>query len=68
MTKLNCEGDLPSARFGHSAEVYRNSMYIFGGWNGTDTLDELYTYSFLSNFWSNERIFSGNKPPSRFIK
>jgi hypothetical protein len=41
-------------------------MYIFGGWNGTDTLDELYTYSFLSNYWYQERSVTGSKPPSRY--
>jgi hypothetical protein len=41
-------------------------MYIFGGWNGTDTLDELYTYSYISNFWYEEKLVSGTRPPSRY--
>jgi Kelch motif len=41
-------------------------MYVFGGWNGADTLDELCTYSFLSNYWYQERIQSGPKPASRY--
>lgn len=33
---------MPLNRFGHTAVVYDNSMYIFGGWNGHDTLDDVY--------------------------
>ena len=51
MTRVIGDGEPPSARFGHTAEVYRNDMYVFGGWNGADTLDELYAYSFISNYW-----------------
>lgn len=38
--------------------------YIFGGWDGFKTLDELYTYSFASNYWYLERVRS--RPPSRY--
>ena len=40
--------------------------YIFGGWNGSDTLDELYTYSFISNIFYAERLVSGMHPPARY--
>jgi len=39
-------------------------MYVFGGWDGFKTLDELYTYSFASNYWYLEKV--RNKPPSRY--
>lgn len=39
-------------------------MYVFGGWNGYNTLDELYTYSFASNYWYLEKCRT--KPPSRY--
>ena len=60
------EGDIPSPRFGHTSEIYKNNMYIFGGWNGSDTLDELYTYSFISNIFYAERLVSGMHPPARY--
>lgn len=41
-TKIIGNGDSPLNRFGHTAIVYEHSMYIFGGWNGHDTLDDLY--------------------------
>jgi hypothetical protein len=31
---------------GHSAVVIEHQMIIFGGWNGEDTMDDLYQYSF----------------------
>lgn len=30
----------PRSRFGHTAVVYSHSMYVFGGWDGHDTLQE----------------------------
>ena len=36
----------PRSRFGHTSVVYANSMFIFGGWDGHQTLDELYEYNF----------------------
>lgn len=44
--ELRGDGVIPLNRFGHSALIYENSMYIFGGWNGHDTMDDLYQYSF----------------------
>lgn len=37
---------LPLNRFGHSAVIIQHQMVIFGGWNGHDTMDDLYYYSF----------------------
>lgn len=36
----------PLNRFGHCAVVIEHSMIVFGGWNGHDTMDDLYHYSF----------------------
>ncbi|CAD7960621.1 unnamed protein product [Amoebophrya sp. A120] len=41
----------PRPRFGHSAVTYENSMYIFGGWDGHQTLQELQEYNFNTNAW-----------------
>jgi N-acetylneuraminic acid mutarotase len=40
------DGTRPLNRFGHTSVVYEHSMFIFGGWNGHDTLDDIYQYSF----------------------
>ena len=44
--KVTASGDVPVARMGHSSDVYKNCMYVFGGWNGFETLNELHYYSF----------------------
>lgn len=41
-TKIMGHGDSPLNRFGHTAILYDHSMYVFGGWNGHDTLYDLY--------------------------
>jgi N-acetylneuraminic acid mutarotase len=40
--KIDSEGAIPMSRFGHSAVVHEHSMFIFGGWNGHDTMDDMY--------------------------
>jgi len=42
---------MPRSRFGHTAVIYGHSMYIFGGWDGHDTLQELFEYNVSSNMW-----------------
>lgn len=41
----------PLGRSGHSAAVYDTGMYIFGGWNGTETMDDLYEFSTVTRQW-----------------
>ena len=43
--KLKGDGDVPLPRFGHSADSFNNLMFVFGGWNGFNTLDEVYSFS-----------------------
>jgi len=42
----------PSPRSAHSAVVYKNHMYIFGGWNGSQSYGDFHRYSFAKNKWS----------------
>jgi hypothetical protein len=48
----------PLDRLGHSAVVIDHQMIIFGGWNGEDTMDDLYHYSFGNIFSSFESLYS----------
>jgi hypothetical protein len=41
----------PTPRSGHSAVVYKNEMYIFGGWNGHSSLDDFYSFNFETLTW-----------------
>lgn len=52
-------------------------MIVFGGWNGHDTMDDIYHYSFgkslffylrciVSNNWYEIRRVKGIRPPPRY--
>jgi len=69
------DGTLPLNRFGHTAVIYDNSMFVFGGWNGHDTMDDIYQYSFgklpsklplASNYWYEIKRVKGMRPPPRY--
>ena len=40
--QIEAEGTIPLNRFGHAAVVCRNSMFVIGGWNGHDTMDDVF--------------------------
>ncbi|KAM3138304.1 hypothetical protein pb186bvf_009580 [Paramecium bursaria] len=63
--KMNVEFNI-SHRFGHTANTYQNSMFIFGGWDGINCLDDLYEYSYVSNIMYEIRRYSGCKPKPRY--
>jgi len=56
----------PMGRFGHTAVIYNNSMFIFGGWNGHETLDDLYEFSLGTFQWYNVPNRGRNVPKSRY--
>lgn len=41
----------PPPRSAHSAVVYQNEMYIFGGWNGHKSLDDFYSLNLETLEW-----------------
>jgi hypothetical protein len=41
----------PNIRFGHTAIVHKSLMYIFGGWDGTETLDHLNAFDLEKQIW-----------------
>jgi len=41
----------PNIRFGHTAIVHKSLMYVFGGWDGTETLNHLNGYDLEKNVW-----------------
>lgn len=64
--KIEAEGTVPLNRFGHSSVVCRDFMFVIGGWNGHDTMDDVYQYSFLSNLWFEIRRIKGVRPKPRY--
>ena len=63
---IEAEGTVPLNRFGHAAVVCKNSMFVIGGWNGHDTMDDVFQYSFLSNLWFEVRRIKGVRPRPRY--
>lgn len=39
---LKCDGNNPPPRANHSSSVLNNNLYIFGGWDGSKRLNDLY--------------------------
>ncbi|XP_044293916.1 tip elongation aberrant protein 3-like [Varanus komodoensis] len=54
-------GGTPGPRHGHSAVVYRNSMYLFGGLMGLNEQKDFWKWDFLAASWSSIRRSQG--PP-----
>ena len=50
--KIEIFGEIPSPRFGHSAVIYKNNMYIFGGENEKGTNNELFEFNFDTKKWT----------------
>jgi len=53
----------PQPRSAHTAVVYKNQMYIFGGWNGHESLNDLYSLNLDTLQW--RKIVSENGPSKR---
>jgi N-acetylneuraminic acid mutarotase len=65
-TKLSPAGSVPGARAGHSLVYDSNSakMILFGGWNGSDELNDTWAYDPATNTWTNLRP-TGRIPTAR---
>eukprot|EP01106_Pelomyxa_sp_JSP_P003962 TRINITY_DN1602_c0_g1_i3.p1 TRINITY_DN1602_c0_g1~~TRINITY_DN1602_c0_g1_i3.p1 ORF type:complete len:406 (-),score=87.64 TRINITY_DN1602_c0_g1_i3:149-1366(-) len=57
-------GDAPPARSAHSAVTYNNTMYVFGGWNGTANFNDVWAFSFPQGPWRCV-VTTGDKPSPR---
>jgi leucine-zipper-like transcriptional regulator 1 len=65
--RIEAKGQVPSRRFGHSGVVHTasNRLVIFGGWDGRDTLNDLYEFSFETQEWK-KLATAGTPPPHRY--
>lgn len=54
---------VPSKRCKHSACIYNGMMYIFGGWDASGKLNDMYRYKFDTNEW--EHVHCTNTPRAR---
>jgi len=64
---LKDSGNMPSGRSSLVAQVYQNSMYVFGGYNGQVVLNDFYEFKFEpvtvppSSFVSDLRVLINNR-------
>lgn len=64
-TKLFCTGDCPSIRTDHTAVIYDNAIYIFGGYDGKTRFNDLKACKLENYDWSSLPE-SGLQPLPRF--
>lgn len=51
--KVDTKGSTPSARYGHSAVIYKNNMFVFGGYdNEGGKCNDLYMLSLDTKEWT----------------
>ena len=55
----------PCARDRHTAVVYDNSLYIFGGFDGSSRKNDFYAYNFDSQCWGEVLVVEGLPPSAR---
>jgi len=53
--------DLPPARMAHAAVIKDNYMYIYGGFDGANYLDDFWRYNFETNTWENLNTSAGKR-------
>ena len=62
---LSPSGTPPSARRGHTAIVYGNYMYVFGGYDGSSLFNDLHRLNLDTLTWSGALSPSGTPPAVR---
>lgn len=45
-------GTVPTPRYFHSCAVHNGSMYVFGGYNGSDRLCDFFEHNFETGVWT----------------
>lgn len=60
---LDCNGEVPQSRSGHTCALHRNRyLYIFGGFDGSNCFDDLYVLDLDTKQW--RKIEAGGDRPS----
>eukprot|EP01089_Gocevia_fonbrunei_P017650 TRINITY_DN5790_c0_g1_i1.p1 TRINITY_DN5790_c0_g1~~TRINITY_DN5790_c0_g1_i1.p1 ORF type:complete len:272 (+),score=57.09 TRINITY_DN5790_c0_g1_i1:100-915(+) len=64
---IDSSSKAPFKRYGHSAVVFDEHMWIFGGFDSESwTCDDLWKYSFEEHKWTQTKKDSKTHPPPRF--
>ena len=64
LKQLRGAGPAPSARESHSCTWLGSQLYIFGGYDGSRVLNDLYAYDINNAMWR-QIVHSGISPPAR---
>ena len=59
--RVSCTGEIPSQRSQCLAFLYRESIYVYGGYNGKMTSTDLHCLDLRTNVWSEVKT-TGQKP------
>ncbi|POM61638.1 hypothetical protein PHPALM_29321 [Phytophthora palmivora] len=59
-------GLAPSQRKSHSTVVYKDSFFVFGGYDGDRRLNDFFSYNFLTQTWTNVFVNAGQQPTPRY--
>ncbi|KAE9041039.1 hypothetical protein PR003_g3830 [Phytophthora rubi] len=59
-------GVCPSPRQSHSGVVYKDSFYVFGGYDGDRRLNDFFSYNFSTRNWTNVFVNAGQQPTPRY--
>jgi len=62
-TLIETTGEAPLPRSAHSAVVYKDHMYIYGGWDSDFSRNDLFSFNFATKEWKNI-TYKGVSPPA----
>lgn len=63
--RVSHNNDPPTGRAEHTAIVYLNRMFIFGGYDGKRKLNETFIFDFATKTWSFPNLATHNAPSRR---
>lgn len=56
-------GTRPPPRANHSSSIIKHNMYIFGGWDGSKRLNDLFVFSLKEFIWSQVQVVGESPAP-----
>lgn len=60
---LSITGDFPTPRMGHTAVLVGKKILVYGGWNGMNVLDDLYSFEVATMHW--QKLDTTGEAPKR---
>jgi N-acetylneuraminic acid mutarotase len=63
---IHPKGPVPTKRTSHSAVIYNNKMYVFGGFSGEEYLNDLFELDLQTETWTEiTSLYKGDIPAAR---